>query len=159
MHLSFYEARKLVETSTPVAASKSYAAAVKVSTTSIAAQRDLTWPNADTFKKISHLEKAKKKAAKATKNQETKLIQVSLDSRNPSNDLTGYQGSSKSKTGKDTKNLKKDRLKKTERNIILLDNPFESLVNRDDKMDTVDNHPQIRKSPKKKINPILPPDY
>ena len=35
-HLCFYEARNLVETSTPVAASKSYAAAVKVSTTIIA---------------------------------------------------------------------------------------------------------------------------
>ena len=120
-HLSFYEARKLVETSTPVAASKSYAAAVKVSTTSIATQTDLTWPNAeDTFKKIPC--------------------------------------PSKSKTGKDTKNQKKDRLKKIERNIIPIDNPFESLVNMDDKMDTVHNHPQIRKSPKKKINPILPPD-
>ena len=107
-HLSFYEARKLVETSTPVAASKSYAAAVKVSTTSIATQTDLTWPNAeDTFKKISDLEKAKKKAAKAVKIQEVKSTQVSLDSRNPSNDLIGEPGPSTSKTGKDTKNLKK----------------------------------------------------
>ena len=72
-HLSFYEARKLVETSIPVAASKSYAAAVKVSTTSIATQTELTWPNAeDKFKKISDLEKAKKKAAKAAKNQDTR---------------------------------------------------------------------------------------
>ena len=158
-HLSFYEARKLVETSTPVAASKSYAAAVKVSTTSIATQTDLTWPNAeDKFKKISDLEKAKKKATKAAKNQDTKSTQVSLDSRNPSNDLTGEPGPSKSKTGKDTKNQKKDRLKKIKRNIIPIDNPFESLVNMDDKMDTVHNHPQIRKSPKKKINPILPLD-
>ena len=43
-HLSFSEARKFVETSTPVAASKSYADAVEVSTTSIATQTDLTWP-------------------------------------------------------------------------------------------------------------------
>ena len=96
-HLSFYEARKLV------AASKSYAAAVKVSTTSIATKTDLTWPNAeDTFKKISDFEKAKKEVAKAVKNQEIKSTQVSLDSRNPSNDLTGEPGPSKSKTGKDT---------------------------------------------------------
>ena len=133
-HLSFYEARELVETSTPVAASKSYAAAVKVSTTSIATQTDLTWPNAeDKFKKIFDLKKAIKKAAKAAKNQNTKSTQVSLDSRNPSNDLTGEPGPSKSKTGKDTKNQKKGRLKKIERNIIPIDNPFESLVNMDDK--------------------------
>ena len=112
-HLSFYEARKLVETSTPIAASKSYAAADKVSTTSIATQTDLAWPNVeDKFKKISDLEKAKKKAAKAAKHQHTKSTQVSLDSRNPSNNLTGEPGPSKSKTGKDTKNQKKDRLKK-----------------------------------------------
>ena len=102
--------------------------------------------------------KQKRRLQKQQKNQDTKSTQVSLNSRNPSNDLTGEQGPSKSKTGKDTKNLKKDRLKKIERNIIPIDNPFESLVNMDDKMDTVHNHPQIRKSPKKKINPILPPD-
>ena len=140
-HLSFYETRELVETSTPVA-SKSYAAAVKVSTTNITTQTDLTWPNAkDKFKKISDLEKAK--------NQEAKLTQVSLDSRNPSNDLTGEPHPSKSKTEKDAKNLPKDRLMKTERSIIPLDNHFEFLVNMDDKMDTVHCHPPIRKSLKK----------
>ena len=67
-HLSFYEAMKLVETSTPVAASKSYAAAVNVSTTSIATQPDLTWPNAeDKFKKISDLEKQKRRLQKQQK--------------------------------------------------------------------------------------------
>ena len=72
--LSFYEARKLVETSTPVAASKLYAAAVKVSKTSIATQTDLTWPNAeDKFKKICDLEKAKMKAAKAAKKSRYKI--------------------------------------------------------------------------------------
>ena len=73
-HLSFYEARKLVETSTPVAASKSYAAVVKVSTTSIATQTDLTWPYAeDTFKKISDLEKAKKEGCKSSKKSRYKI--------------------------------------------------------------------------------------
>ena len=81
--------------------------------------------------------KQKKKAAKAVKNQEAKSTQVSLDSRTPSNDLTGEPGPSKSKTEKYTKNLKKDRLKKIERNIIPKDNLFESLVNMDDKMNTV----------------------
>ena len=53
-----------------MAASKSYAAAVKVSTASIAPQTDLTWPNAeDKFKKISDLKKAQKKATKAAQNR------------------------------------------------------------------------------------------
>ena len=65
-HLSFYKARKLVETSTSVAASKSYAAAVKVSTTNIATQTDLIEPNAEDKLKNSGLEKVKKKAVKST---------------------------------------------------------------------------------------------
>ena len=76
------------------------------------------------MQKISDFIKAKMKAAKAAKNQEAKSTQVSLELRNPSNDLTGEPGPSKSKTGKDTKNQKKDRLKKIERNIIPIDNLF-----------------------------------
>ena len=50
--LSFTEARKLVEASRPAATGKPYAAMVKVSTTSVAIQTDLTWPNGvDTYKK------------------------------------------------------------------------------------------------------------
>ncbi|XP_041376818.1 uncharacterized protein LOC121389287 [Gigantopelta aegis] len=57
-HISFIEARKVVEASISPAAGKSYAAAVKVSTTSIAIQTDLTWPSGeDKFKNISDLEK------------------------------------------------------------------------------------------------------
>ena len=69
-HLSFLRSKETCRTSTPLAASKSYAAAVQVSTTIIATQTDLTWPNAeDKLKKISDLEKAKKQAAKAAQNQ------------------------------------------------------------------------------------------
>ena len=71
--------------------SKSYTAAVKVSTTSISTQTDLTLPIAeDKFKK--------------TKKQKSKSTQVSLDSRNPSNDLNGESIPSKSKTGSSIEN-------------------------------------------------------
>ncbi|XP_041355359.1 uncharacterized protein LOC121372987 [Gigantopelta aegis] len=57
-HLSFTDARIFVDASTHEASGKSYATAVKVSTTSVAIQTDLTWPNSeDKFKKISDLEK------------------------------------------------------------------------------------------------------
>ena len=100
-HLSFSEARKFVETSTPVAASKSYADAVEVSTTSIATQTDLTWPRGEIFKRFYIW---KKQASTAIQNQQAKSTQVSLDSQN---DLSGEPGLSKSKTGKDTIKIRK----------------------------------------------------
>ncbi|XP_041357871.1 uncharacterized protein LOC121374825 [Gigantopelta aegis] len=64
--VSFPEARKLVETKSAVAVEKSYAAAVKVSTTSTSVQTDLTWPDGvDRYQKLSDVEKAQKRAAKA----------------------------------------------------------------------------------------------
>ena len=90
-------------------ASISYAAAVKVSTTSIAIQTDLTWPRMnecmfndtpntklnrllgvkqmvltwpntqDKLKNISDLKKTKKQAPNAAQNQQAKSTQVSLD--------------------------------------------------------------------------------
>ena len=49
-HVSFPEARRLVETMSGAVAGKSYATAVKVSTTNASVQTDLTWPNgADRF--------------------------------------------------------------------------------------------------------------
>ena len=57
-NLSFTEARKVVESSSPAVKDKSYAAAVKVSTSNIATQTDLTWSNGeDKYKKISDIEK------------------------------------------------------------------------------------------------------
>ena len=48
--VSFPEARRLVETMSGAVAGKSYATAVKVSTTNASVQTDLTWPNgADRF--------------------------------------------------------------------------------------------------------------
>ena len=57
-NLSFTEARKVVESSSPAVNDKSYAAAVKMSTSNIAIQTDLTWSNGeDKYKKISDIEK------------------------------------------------------------------------------------------------------
>ena len=66
-NLSFTEARKVVESSSPAVKDKSYAAAVKVSTSNIAIQTDLTWSSGeDKYKKISDIEKTKKQIAKDT---------------------------------------------------------------------------------------------
>ena len=57
-NVSFTEARKVVESFPPAVKDKSYAAAVKVSTSNIAIQTDLTWSNGeDKYKKISDIEK------------------------------------------------------------------------------------------------------
>ena len=82
-NLSFTEARKVVESSSPAVKDKSYAAAVKVSTSNIATQTDLTWSNGeDKYKNISDIKKTKKQIAKAHK-QNTKSAQVSLDVKTP----------------------------------------------------------------------------
>ena len=97
--MSFYESLKRIETSTP---SKS----VKASITSNAIQTDLTYPNAENkCKKVSDLKKTTTNKQKLLKNQLAESRQVSLDSRNPSNGLSGEPGPSKS-------NRRKDRLKK-----------------------------------------------
>ena len=46
-NLSFTEARKSVEASRPAETGNTYAAVVKVSTTSVAIQTDLTWTNGE----------------------------------------------------------------------------------------------------------------
>ena len=52
-HVSFPEARILVETMSGAVAGNSYATAVKVSTTNASVQTDLTWPNgADRFMEL-----------------------------------------------------------------------------------------------------------
>ncbi|XP_041349432.1 uncharacterized protein LOC121368750 [Gigantopelta aegis] len=97
---------------------KSYATALKVSTTSIATQTDLTWPNSeDTFKKISHPKDVKKQTVHK---QVSTSTQVCLDSRNPSRGSSpGEPGPSKPPSRKDTKMQHKDsssgRLKKAEK--------------------------------------------
>ena len=56
-HLSFAKARH-VETVTPPASGKSYAAVARVSTNNASVQADLTWPNTENkFKKVSQTEK------------------------------------------------------------------------------------------------------
>ena len=46
-NLLFTESRKNVEVSRPAATGKTYAAMIKVSTTSVAIQTDLTWSNGE----------------------------------------------------------------------------------------------------------------
>ncbi|XP_041369896.1 uncharacterized protein LOC121383865 [Gigantopelta aegis] len=160
--LTFIDARKLVESSTNVVLGKSYATAVKVSTTSIATQTDLTWPNSeDTFKKISHPKDVKKQTVHK---QVSTSTQVSLDSRNPSRGSSlGEPGPSKPPSRKDTKKQHKDsssgRLKKAEKKLVSTNNPFEALADVDDQMDIVPDdrrHPQ--RSHKPKITSVLPPN-
>ena len=72
--VSFPEARRLVETRSGAVAGKSYATAVKVSTTNASVHTDLTWPNgADRLKNVSDIEKAQKQATKAVQKQRTSV--------------------------------------------------------------------------------------
>ena len=162
-NLSFTESRKVVESSSPAVKDKSYAAAVKVSTSNIATQTDLTWYNGeDKYKKISDIEKKKKKQIAKAQKQSTKSAQVSLDGKNPPKGLSiGEPGPSRHMSGKDTKKQPKDssaRLKKAEKQLVPTNNPYETLAEMDDLMDIPEDRPQNKKSPKKKIIPILPPN-
>ena len=82
---------------------------VKVSTTSVATQTDLTWSNGEEkYKQMEDIKKTNKQIAKAASKQVSKASQVSLDSRNPPKGLSVEPGPSKPTTGKDTKQLSKD---------------------------------------------------
>ena len=82
---------------------------VKVSTTSVAIQTDLTWSNGEEkYKKMAYIKTTNKQIAKAASEQVSKASQVSLDSRNPPKGLSGEPSPSKPTTGKDTKQLSKD---------------------------------------------------
>ena len=60
-HLSFPDARKLVEAETPVVVGKSHAVAAKVSTRSVSINTDLTWRYDEaTYKKTSDVQKTNK---------------------------------------------------------------------------------------------------
>ena len=103
--VSFPEARRLVETRSGAVAGKSYATAVKVSTTTASVQTDLTWPNgADRMKKISDIEKAHKQATKAVQKQRTSVAsQASLDSMNSQEACTSGQPRQSKPASKETK--------------------------------------------------------
>ena len=55
-------------------------------------------------------------------------------------------------------NQSQERQRKSEKGSSKFERNIMSLVNIDDKMDTFYNHPQVRKSQNKIINPILPSD-
>ena len=79
-HLSFAEARHVVETAAPPTSGKSYTAVARVSTNNASVQTDLTWPNTeDKFKKVSETEKAQRQAIKASLKQASKMKQVSSE--------------------------------------------------------------------------------
>ena len=103
--MSFPEARRLVETMSDAVAGKSYATAVKVSTTNASVQTDLTWPNgADRFIKVSDIQKARTQATKAVQKQQTSVAsQVSLDSLNPQEACTSGQPRQSKPVLKETK--------------------------------------------------------
>ena len=57
-NLCFTEARKIVEASQPAATGKTYVAMVKVSTTSVSIQTDLTWSNGEEkYKQMTDIKK------------------------------------------------------------------------------------------------------
>ena len=176
--MSFPEARRLVETRSGAVAGKSYATAVKVSTTTASVQTDLTWPNgADRMKKISDIEKAHKQATKAVQKQRTSVAsQASLDSMNSQEACTSGQPRQSKPASKETKshqrsaslNRKKPetdvcsgRLKKAEQHLIPISNSYNTLADLGDEgMDICQEGFLRNKKPpaKTKINPILPPD-
>ena len=168
-HLSYPDARKFVETVTPVAAGKSYAAAVKASTKSIQVQTDLTWPiNEIKFKKVSEIEKAKRQATKAVQKQAEKSVQVSSESQTPPKRSPAENNSSKTTTGKGTKEKtsgrdhSSGRMKKIELKSIPISNHYDPLDRDVDDMDVSSvHHPQPQRPPPKpkvQIIPILPPN-
>ena len=65
-------------------------------------------------------------------------------------------------SGKDNTKQNKDslstRLKTAEKQLVPTNNAYEPLADIDDLMDIPEDRPQNKKSPKKQINPILPPD-
>ena len=132
-HYSFYEARKLVEASAPVATGPSYAAVVKTFTKSISINTDLTWCYQENkYKNVADVETLQRQTAKTSKKQKekemNKTTQVSLDSRRLS---TLVPGPSLPQPGKDTKSNNKHRgsgrLKKAEKALVPISNSFETL--------------------------------
>ena len=102
-YLTFTEARTNAEISRPAATGKTYAAKVKVYTTNIAIQTDLTRTNGKKkYTKIADIEKTMKQIAKVASKQSLKSSQGSLNSRNPPSGLSsGEQDPSKPTTRKD----------------------------------------------------------
>ena len=176
--VSFPETKRLVETRSGAVAGKSYATAVKVSTTNVSVQTDLTWPNgADRFIKISDIQKARKQATNAAQKQQTSVAsQVSLDYLNPQEACISGQPRQSKTVLKETRshqrsfslNRKKPetdvcsgRLKKAEQHSIPISNSYNTLADLGDEGMNICQEGFLRnKKPpaKAKINPILPPD-
>ena len=107
--LSFYDARKLVETSQPAMVTTSYSAVVKTTTRNVSVNTDIMWQHyetqakqLDTAKQVKKPIQKQRDIAPKKKQASTATISttMSLDSSNASNSLP--------KTRKD-KTLSKDR--------------------------------------------------
>ena len=149
----------MVESSSPAVKDKSAAAAVKVSTSNIATQTDLTWSNGeDKYKKISDIEKKPRlqKHINRILSQHRCLWMLKLLQKAC---LLGNQAPVAICQEKTPKNQNKDslsaRLKKAEKQLVPTNNSYETLAEMDDLMDIPEDRPQNKKSPKKN-NKSLP---
>ena len=155
-----------MEALAPVATGPSYAAVVKTSTKCISINTDLTWCyQGNKYKNVADVETLQRQTAKPSKKQKekemNKTTQMSLDSRWSS---TVVAGPSLPQPGKDTKSNKKDsgsgRLKKAEKALVPIINPFEPLDVEIMEIDVrlTSSKPQTHTKERLKISPILPPN-
>ena len=140
--VSFPEARRLVETMSGAVAGKSYATAVKVSTTNASVQTaDLTWPNgADRLKKIPNIEKVQKQATNAVFRSSGHLLQhmslwILWTSEQPRQSKPAWKETKtqqRSASLNSRKNPETDvcsgRLKKAEQRLIPISNSYNTLA-------------------------------
>ena len=145
----------MIKSSSPAVKSKSYTAAVKVSTSNIVIQTDLTTVKIS-IKRFQILKKTpqQQQIVKANK-QNSKAAQVSLDS-NKRLVLLGSWAPVSLCQEKTPKKQSKDsgsaRFKKAEKQLVLTNNLHKTLAGMDDLMDRSRHHQQPKKLPKKKIN-------
>ena len=160
--MSFPEARRLVETRSGEVAGKSYATAVKVSTTNASVQTDLTWPNgADRMKKYPILRRHTNKQQASLDSQEACTSGQLCQSKPASKETKSHQRSASLNRKKPETDVCSGRLKKAEQHLIPISNSYNTLADLGDEgMDICqEGFLRNKKLPAKtKINPILPPD-
>ena len=154
--LSFYDARKLVETFQSAMVATSYVAVVKTPSRNVSVNTDITWRHyetqdkqIDTEKQVKkHIQKQRKVAHKkkqtSTDTISTTMSQMSLASSNPSSrSSTGMPVPSLPKTRKDkspSTDRSSGRTKKAEQNAIQTSNKFDVLDDGGDERDISSLH-------------------
>ena len=178
-HLSFIEARKLVEASSPAASGKSYAAVAGVSNKAVECQTDLTWltggkpavytpapsPTPTPKKKTMHsiMTQTSFDCPTLTINSPTLSGVTSTGAPGPKLTPITQPNSERKKA---TKDRSSGRLKKFERQLVPTGNAFELLDQDVEDMDipsTSTDQPPPKRPPAKpkeraRIIPVLPPD-